>query len=146
MDDSLKRGYENDELNFSALRVSEDYNPALGELMLAPFPAPCFMVNRNRYVIDDAGLLYKCQKHLGKSQFSCGNVFTGVTNNSVYQHYVTHRLHDENCVHCNMLPICQGGCNANRLLYGDKFSCPPSKTIIKKLVKRYYEYIMQGDY
>ena len=146
LDDSLKRGYENEELNFSALRVSEDYNPALGELMLAPFPAPCFMVNRNRYVIDDAGLLYKCQKHLGKSQFSCGNVFTGVTNNSVYQHYVTHRLHDENCVHCNMLPICQGGCNANRLLYGDKFSCPPSKTIIKKLVKRYYEYIMQGDY
>lgn len=54
LDDSLKRGYENDELNFSALRVSEDYNPALGELMLAPFPAPCFMVNRNRYVIDDA--------------------------------------------------------------------------------------------
>ena len=39
LDDSLKRGYENDELNFSALRVSEDYNKALGELMLAPFPA-----------------------------------------------------------------------------------------------------------
>lgn len=58
LDDSLKKGYENDELNFSALRVSEDYNPALRKLMLVPFPAPCFMVNKNRYVIDDACLLY----------------------------------------------------------------------------------------
>ncbi len=146
LDDSLKRGYENDELNFSALRVSEDYNPALGELMLAPFPAPCFMVNKHRYVIDDAGLLYKCQKHLGKSDFSCGNVFDGPTNNKVYNHYVTNQLHDKNCTHCNMLPICQGGCNANRLLYGDKFACPPSKTIIKKLVKRYYDYVVNEGY
>ena len=30
---SLDYGYENDELNFSALRVSEDYNIALGEYM-----------------------------------------------------------------------------------------------------------------
>lgn len=146
LDDSLKRGYENDELNFSSLRVSEDYNPALGELMIAPFPAPCFMVNKNRYVIDDAGLLYKCQKHLGKPEYSCGSVIEGVVENEFYQYYVTEKLHDEKCVHCNMLPICQGGCNANRLLWGNKFSCPPSKTIIKELVKKYYDYVVNDDY
>ncbi|MBE6734044.1 MAG: radical SAM protein [Ruminococcaceae bacterium] len=138
LEDSLMNGYENEELNFASLKVSEDYNPALGELMLAPFPANCFMVNKDRYVIDDAGLLYKCQKHLGKPQFSCGNVKEGPLKNDIYYHYVTEKLHDERCGECRMLPICQGGCNANRLLYGHKFACPPSKSIIEKLVLKYY--------
>jgi len=141
LDDSLRRGYENEELNFSALRVSEDYNPALGNLMLAPFPANCFMVNRDRYVIDDTGKLYKCQKHLGKAEFSCGDVFTGPKKNEIYDFYVTEQFHDEECTNCAMLPICQGGCNANRLLYGSKFACPPSKSIVKKLVMKYYHYV-----
>lgn len=145
LDDSLKRGYENDELNFSALRVSNEYNKALGELMLAPFPASCYMVNKDRFVIDDKGYLYKCQKHLGKKQFSCGTVYDGVTKNDTYDFYVTDKLHDKTCEECNMLPICQGGCKANRLLYGSKFACPPSKSIIKKLVKKYYDYLIQDN-
>ena len=143
LDKSLSNGYENDELNFASLKVSEDYNPALGELMLAPFPANCFMVNKDRYVIDDEGLLYKCQKHLGKSDFSCGNVFEGVKKNNTYDYYVTEKLHDEKCSDCNMLPICQGGCNANRLLYGHKFACPPSKSIVEKLVLKYYKKLVE---
>lgn len=139
LEDSLRNGYENDELNLASMRVSEEYNPALGELMLAPFPANCFMVNKNRYVIDDAGLLYKCQKHLGKPEFSCGNVVDGPEENEIYSHYVTEKLHDPQCKECRMLPICQGGCNANRLLYGHKFACPPSKSIVEKLVLRYYQ-------
>ena len=47
---SLERGYENDEINFRDLMASEDYNVALGELMIVPFPAPCYMVNKNKYV------------------------------------------------------------------------------------------------
>lgn len=141
LDDSLRKGYENDELNFRSLRVSEDYNPALGNLMIAPFPANCFMVNRHRYVIDDTGKLYKCQKHLGKEKFSCGDVFSGPDKNEIYDFYVTEQFHDENCTQCAMLPICQGGCNANRLLYGNKFACPPSKSIVEKLVMKYYQYV-----
>ena len=140
--DSLENGYENDELNLASLRVSDDYNPYLGELMLAPFPANCFMVNRNRFVIDDAGRLYKCQKHLGKPKFSCGDVFNGPSHNKMYLYYVTEKLHDERCADCNILPICQGGCNANRLLYGHRFACPPSKSIIEKLVLKYYHSII----
>ena len=110
--------------------------------MLAPFPAPCLMTNRWRYVIDDRGLLYKCQKHLGKASFSCGDVFSGVQKNEVYSRYTTDQIHDKACEDCFMLPICQGGCNANRLLYGSKFACPPSKTIAKNLVKAYYDYLV----
>ncbi len=142
LNDSLANGYENDELNFASLKVSKDYNPALGELMLAPFPANCFMVNKNRYVIDDSGLLYKCQKHLGKPQYSCGNVRNGPIYNDIFSYYVTEKLHDKKCKDCAILPICQGGCNANRLLYGHKFACPPSKSIIDKLVLKYYHYVL----
>ena len=141
---SLDNGYENDELNFRALRVSEDYNVALGEFMLAPFPAACYMVNRYRFVIDDQGILYKCQKHLGQPDFSCGDVRNGFIENNIFHYYSTEKLHDSSCEHCFMLPICQGGCNANRLLYGSKFACPPSKTIVQKLVKAYYDYLLKG--
>lgn len=140
---SLDNGYTNDELDFSCgPNASPDYNATLGELMLAPFPAPCLMTNRWRFVIDDQGLLYKCQKHLGKVDYSCGDVFTGVRENDIYRRYTTDRLHDKACEGCFMLPICQGGCNANRLLYGDKFACPPSKTIAKDLVRAYYDCLM----
>lgn len=77
MNDSLRRGYEEDELDFSSLRVAKDYKQALGELMLVLFPANCYMVNRNHYIIIDTELLYKCQRHLGKAQFSFGNVNDG---------------------------------------------------------------------
>ena len=61
--------------------------------------------------------------------------------NEIYDFYVTEQFHDEECTNCAMLPICQGGCNANRLLYGSKFACPPSKSIVKKLVMKYYHYV-----
>lgn len=143
LDDSAKHGYENDELNFSSLRVSKDYNKALGEFMLAPFPASCFMVNKYRFVIDDVGHLYKCQKHLGKEQYRCGNVHTQIEENENFNYYSTATIHDPKCVKCNMFPICQGGCKANRLLYGDKFACPPSKSIADKLVLKYYQYLLE---
>ena len=139
---SLDNGFENEELNFRAgVNVSEDYNVVLGELMLSPFPAPCFMINKWRFAIDDRGFLYKCQKHLGKEEFSCGNVFSGVEENDCYSYYATDELHDQKCAGCFMLPICQGGCNANRLIYGEKFACPPSKSIAPDLVMAYYKYL-----
>lgn len=142
---SLEHGYENDELNFRDLGVSEDYNVALGELMLSPFPAPCYMVNKNKYVIDDKGYLYKCQRHLGHSNMNCGNVFDGIDKNKYYHYYSTYEIHNPECVNCNMFPLCQGGCNSNRLLFGEKFSCPPSKTILNKLVLEYYKYLENNN-
>lgn len=143
---SLDHGYENDELNYrDGVNISEDYNVALGELMLSPFPASCLMADRWRLVVDDQGILYKCQKHLGKPEYSCGDVFDGLEENAYFKYYATSELHDESCADCPILPICQGGCNANRLLYGDKYACPPSKTVTKKLVMDYYMLLSGGD-
>ena len=142
LSDSLKWGFEDDEINYRELAVSQDYDKALGELMLAPFPASCLMVNKNRFVIDHQGLLYKCQKHLGKSKFNCGDVFTGPVENEIFNYYSTENIADEECVNCRMFPICQSGCKANRLLYGSKYACPPTKSILNKLVMEYYKYLL----
>lgn len=143
---SLDHGYENDELDFrDGVNISEDYNVALGELMLSPFPASCLMADKWRLVVDDQGILYKCQKHLGKPEYSCGDVFSGVMGNEYFKYYATSELHDKSCANCSIFPICQGGCNANRLLYGDKFACPPSKTIMERLVMDYYSLLSGGD-
>lgn len=139
---SLENGYEDDELNFrEGVSDSESNNVVLGNLLLSPFPAPCMMVNRWRFAIDDRGLLYKCQKHLGQERFSCGNVFDGIDANPCFSYFSTDELHDPRCEKCAIFPICHGGCNANRLMYGDKFACPPSKTIMPKLVMTYYKYL-----
>lgn len=137
---SLDGGYEDDELNFrEGVNVSEETNVMLGNLLLSPFPVPCMMVNKWRFAIDSKGLLYKCQKHLGRERFSCGDVFGGVRRNDTYKYFSTDELHDDNCEDCAIFPICHGGCNANRLMYGSKFACPPSKTIMPKLVLAYYK-------
>lgn len=139
---SLDNGYEDDELNFrEGVNESEEINVVLGNLLLSPFPAPCMMVNRWRFAVDDRGLLYKCQKHLGQERFSCGNVFDGIDTNDCYRYFSTDVIHDNRCKQCAIFPICHGGCNANRLMYGDKYACPPSKTIMPKLVMAYYRYL-----
>lgn len=143
--ETTDRGYWNDELGIlSGINVSPKYNRLLGELKLAPFPASCFMTNKYRFAVDDKGNLYKCQKHLGKIMYSCGNVFDGVQENEIYHHFVTDRLYESQCEHCFMLPACQGGCKANRLLYGGQYICPPVKEVADKLVLKYY-YSMQND-
>lgn len=138
-------GYINDEINYRDLKVTDDYYDELGQYMLAPFPANCYMINKDRFVIDDLGILYKCQKHLGRKEYSCGDVFSGPKRNKIYYHYSTEKLKDKKCATCEILPICQGGCNANRLLYGEKFACPPMKTISKQLVKAYYDAIRKEE-
>lgn len=143
---SLDNGYEDDELNFrDGVSASEENNIVLGNLLLSPFPAPCMMINKWRFAVDDRGLLYKCQKHLGQERFSCGSVFEGIDANDCYRYFSTDELHDERCENCAIFPICHGGCNANRLMYGDKFACPPSKTIMPKLVMAYYRYLMDNQ-
>ena len=145
LSDSFKWGYEDDEINYRELSVTSDYDKALGELMLSPFPASCLMVNKNRFVIDHKGLLYKCQKHLGKSKFNCGDVFNGPVENEIFNYYSTEEIADEDCMDCRIFPICQSGCKANRLLYGKKHACPPTVSVIEKLVMEYYEHLLSKE-
>lgn len=143
---SMDNGYEDDELNFrEGVNASEENNVVLGNLLLSPFPAPCLIINRWRFAIDDRGLLYKCQKHLGQERFSCGSVFDGIEENDCYRYFSTDEIHDKDCEDCAIFPICHGGCNANRLQYGNKFACPPSKTIMPQLVMAYYRYLQKTD-
>lgn len=106
---------------------------------LMPTAYSCGMTCINRIVISADGELYKCHREAGKKQFSCGNVHNGINKNSeTYKRFRTFEITDEDCKKCNILPICQGGCNYLRDIYGEKQKCHRIKQIKEELVKLYY--------
>ncbi|MDR0523758.1 MAG: radical SAM protein [Candidatus Methanoplasma sp.] len=118
-----------------------DANLALRQVMMMPFPVPCYAVDKMRFSVDSRGSIYKCHRHTGRESLSCGNVADGVIANDVYRHFVSAEPSDPECAHCFMYPVCLGGCPSNVLLTGEKHSCPPTKSIAKELVRAYYDYL-----
>lgn len=114
----------------------------VGAFGLMPNAFSCGMTTKNRISIDADGTLYKCHRLSGKKEYSCGTVFDGIKKeNEVYQLFRNTVIEDEQCKRCNILPICQGGCKSQRILYGDKQKCHRIKQIQGKLVNLYYKEI-----
>ena len=59
--------------------------------------------------------LYRCEHYLGRTEFTIGNVETGYNYNNRFDNRFLDDL-PEKCILCNFVPVCQGGCMANRLL------------------------------
>lgn len=110
-------------------------------LNLYPTGYGCGMLLKDRVVIDADGSFYKCHRLVGKKQYMCGNVFDGLQYNDVYNYYIDMTIHDEECMQCNLLPICQGGCKTNAFLYGREQRCIRIKQVREELVQYYYELI-----
>ena len=125
-------------LNAFKANVAEKDKLLIG-LNLMPMGFSCGMAMKNRIVIDADGKLYKCHRLVGKSQYSCGNVFDGLVKNEIYNAFISTELKDEECEKCNILPLCQGGCKSNKLQYGAQHRCTRIKQIKKELVKYYYD-------
>ena len=114
----------------------------IGAFGLMPNAFSCGMTTKNRFSIDADGTLYKCHRLSGKKQYSCGNVFDGVnTSSEVYKLFRNITVFDEECKNCNILPICQGGCKSQRILYGNLQKCHRIKQIQSQLVNLYYKEI-----
>lgn len=107
-------------------------------LNLYPTGYGCGMLLENRVVIDADGKLYKCHRLVGKKQYSCGDVFSGIEKNAIYQKYVNMEIEDDECNNCNILPLCQGGCKSNAFLYGHEYRCVRIKQVKEELIKYYY--------
>ena len=71
-------------------------------------PMPCQVELKNFYVVHFDGTLYKCPGFIGKKGFETGNVREGMTDYSD-----SHKLDiwkDDECLGCEYLPLCFGGC------------------------------------
>lgn len=120
--------------------VYKDDNRLLGGFNLMPNCASCGILTNKRIIIDADGSLYKCHRLTGRKDWNVGNVFDGVdTECYAYRHFTSPYIDEEGCKKCNILPICNGGCRANRILYGPQHKCHKIKQVQSELVKLYYE-------
>ena len=100
----------------SALAKCGYYNP---NMILQRRTHACFATDPYSYVINSDGVLYKCTMDKMELSRSVGNVKDGIIMNSVLMEWTTPIL-PEQCLNCVMLPICQGGCRASRILNLDE--------------------------
>lgn len=76
----------------------------------------CSADDTNSFVVDPEGYLYKCPSDLGYLPKSIGNIINFENkkiqcNNEVYTNYILWSPFDhQECLDCNVLPFCVGGC------------------------------------
>ena len=74
----------------------------------------CHAVNVNSFVIDPYGNLYKCWTDIGILSKSIGNILKNknlsVTNNLASDYFLWSPFDHKECLDCNILPFCVGGC------------------------------------
>jgi len=71
-------------------------------------PMPCQVELRNAYVVNHDGAVYKCPGLIGRKGFEVGDLKNGITD-----YTVSHRVgiwKNEECLECEYLPLCFGGC------------------------------------
>lgn len=121
------------------LKYPEHYD-LLAAFGLMPHSSACGMRVENRFAIDANGDLYKCHRLVGKKNYKVGNVFQGVDiENKYYKMFVSDEIDDPECLNCNILPICQTGCKANRLIIGDFAKCHKIKQSQSDLLAIYFK-------
>lgn len=90
----------------------------------------CFATDPYSCVIDPQGFIYKCSMDMYDPSRSLGDVKNGVTMGNQLIEWTTPVLPDV-CNKCILLPICQGGCRASRLLNIDMNDCAIKRQIIE---------------
>lgn len=137
---SQKYGYFAGNDRGSERNFMYDEKGMLVSLKLYPSPTNCYASCPCVFAIDSRGDLYKCHRVLGKgTQYSSGNVKTGIIRNDIYNFFCNSELTFEECKTCKILPICQGGCKINAYIYNDEHACSPIKNIVNNLIRMYID-------
>lgn len=79
----------------------------------------------NNMIIGPEGMIYKCWNDIGFEERSIGHLMEPTTpKQAAFDHkYVLYSpFDDKECIECNVLPICMGGCPADQVISGKK-SC-----------------------
>ncbi len=115
------------------------------EFLFPRLAGPCMYSSIDTIAVDSGGYLYKCIEHIGDISQSVGNINTKKIDNYKFVKAVlcTDPFEDKNCKHCNILPICGGGCPLDRIKRQEEGAdinlCPMYKGNIEKIIKRVYE-------
>ncbi|WP_429975075.1 radical SAM protein [Enterococcus sp. DIV0840c] len=95
----------------------------------------CEAINRDDYVIDPNGFLYKCWVHIGKTIGRVGDIYTGIQLNSVHKTFTEYKFFSKaKCSSCKVQPLCLGGCPLIRMNTGES-KCLSYKYKIEEHIK-----------
>lgn len=104
---------------------------------------------KNSFVVDSAGLLYKCWNDVGIVERAVGSVAphdaddTRRYNDLLYYDYMLYdATEDEECRDCKFLPICMGGCPFRRRGNGNR--CVDKKYIMEEYLRACATALMRG--
>jgi uncharacterized protein len=99
----------------------------------------------NTIVVDPIGNFYKCWEDIGDNAYCIGSLNSNlIENKDVLVNYLTGEDHLENydCINCNILSICNGGCPKDRLNKKNNNSldtCHPMKNNVESFLDIYYQ-------
>jgi uncharacterized protein len=102
----------------------------------------CAIENRDSYVVNYDGAIYKCPAFIGKKGFAVGDLVNGVSDYS--NSYRLGMWKNEECADCVYLPLCFGGCRYMSFIRDgnlDKLDCKKSyldaslETMVKQDVR-----------
>lgn len=102
----------------------------------------CMVYSDKNVVIDPFGFMYKCE-HL--IPHGIDRAYSKLGQNYIkdkeYQYWMNLSYTSEECISCQMLPICSGGCKYKAKYIGDKSQCLPVKNCISELITMYMDYL-----
>jgi uncharacterized protein len=87
------------------------------EKLPSPTAAFCMAYQINAFVIDPEGYLYRCWNYVGDHEKAMGNIRDAVNyeDPNFTRLFAFDPFADELCSECDILPLCMGGCPANRV-------------------------------
>jgi uncharacterized protein len=83
-------------------------------------PAPCMVELKNNFVIYFNGSIYKCPGFIGRKDFEIGNIWTGIKDYT--ESHCLDFWKRQECLDCEYLPLCFGGCRYIKLLREGKIN------------------------
>lgn len=106
----------------------------------------CVAKALNGYVIGADGFIFKCWNDVGISEKAISSLTSPkISNRKVLFRYLNanDNIHDPHCLECILLPVCNGGCQYQRVANAfDKKNidtCHMAKDNLKELLELYYE-------
>lgn len=144
VDDSFKKVIKfHRDHNVINIRAKDEEQQILSSFCLLPKSGSCGAHRRNNIVVRADGMLFKCHRLANEDIYNVGNIYDGINYKSVnYTQFVTHKMSDEICARCNVLPLCQGGCSVIKMLYDRNMECD-IKNVQESMLRDYYHYLIE---
>jgi uncharacterized protein len=111
-------------------------------------PILCVVENRDAYVVNFDGVIYKCPAFIGKENFAVGGLRTGVSDYTTS--YKLSIWKNEECAECVYLPLCFGGCRYLTFIQDgsiERVDCKKAffDASLETLIKQEIRYRMKAD-